>query len=197
MQSRLPDINTAFNTHRKRAIISLENHNHTECLGALYALNALLPQEYRVIISELKYAEVVRQDQTISCLKCGHKTDYSKVRIANVITTPLQRMLSNQKSVRIWFCLQCKYENILTDTTIEKTILSQPYYLGVIQPPPQRRDGIIDRINYDRLFQRWAWTMLDELEEKMAQYRDDNWNRGDDDYDISMQNMDTSWEEKD
>ena len=79
---------------------------------------------------------------------------------------------------------------------MEQTILKQPYYLGVVPMPPQRKDGLLDRVRYDREFERWAWVMLAELEHKMATYRDANWDRGEETYN-NEEDLDTSWEESD
>ena len=196
MQSRLPDVNTAFNTHRKRAIITIERKQWTECLGALYAINAALPEEYRVIISDQEYLKMTRQDLNVTCIQCKERFDYNSIKVLNLVTVPFERLLGKSKTIRVWFCPKCNERHELEKTEIEQTILKQPYYLGVVTRPPQRSDGIIARVKYDREFERWAWTMLDELEQKMAQYRDDNWDRGEDGQD-QMGPIDTGWEEND
>jgi len=196
MQSRLPDVNTAFNTHRKRAIIAIEQRRWTECLGAEYAINAALPEEYRVIISDQEYKKLTKQDLTVICEACKEQFDYDAIKILNVITTSFERLVNKNRTIRVWYCPKCKHEYKLATTEIEQSILKQPYYLGVVPKPPQRSDGIADHVTYDREFERWAWTMLDELEQKMAQYRDDNWDRGQDNLNQNME-IDTRWEESD
>lgn len=194
-QSRLPDINTAFNTHRKRAIIAIEMENWTEALGALSSINAALPLEYRVIISDQKYNDLTKQDLLATCTKCKEQVDYKDVRIMNVLTTPLQKFISQSKTVKIWQCPKCHQDNRLSETPIEQTVLAQPYYLGVISPPPKRTDDLTSHVRYDKILERWCWTMLAELEQKMAQYRDDNWDRGESDEFYKLP-VDTTQEDK-
>jgi len=188
LQSRLPDINTAFNTHRRRVIVAMDQNKFLDTLGALFALNALLPVEYRVIISTQKYNNLTRQDLSAQCVKCQNQIDYSQIKPRKIITTPTMELVSNCKDQTIWICPKCKTENPTNKTTFTQTVLDKPYYLGVVPDPPNRRDGLIDRFGFDQRYKKWCWQMLYELEEKMAQFRDDNWNRGEEEFDLSMIN---------
>ena len=38
----------------------------------------------------------------------------------------------------------------------------------------------MDKLIFDKKVVAWAWQMLNELEHKMAKFRDDYWSRGDD-----------------
>jgi predicted nucleic-acid-binding Zn-ribbon protein len=175
--------------------MALEWKRWTEVLGALYSLNALLPAEYRVIISDQKYNELTRQSLMITCQKCGKDSDYNKIKIQVLITRSLERFVSGQEHVKMWTCTKCHNSNYLSQSVVKQTVLSQPYYLGVVPYPPRRQDGVKNHLEFDRKMERWAWTMLSELEEKMAQYRDDNWDRGDNDT-LDGVVVDTSWEQE-
>ena len=180
MQSRLPDINTSFNTYRTRAIMAIDSKKHTVCIGALYALNGLLPPEYRIDIDDDLYHEKTRTNIFAVCSNkhCNNETDYNLIKISTISVSPAQSLLTGRKEERIWKCPKCKTQNVLHKTKMIKTTLKEPYFLKVVPSPPQRQDGILDRKSFNRSFERWAWTLLDELEERMAQYRDDNWERG-------------------
>lgn len=196
MQSRLPDVNTAFNTHRKRAIIAIEMENWTEALGALSSINAALPEEYRVIISNQKFQELTKNDLIITCKNCKEQIDFKKIKILKVLTSPIEKLITRQIYQKIWMCPKCNKDNLLKGTPMEQTILAQPYYLGVISKPPTRTDDLNSHVSYDKFMERWCWTMLAELEQKMAQYRDDNWQRGDEDLNMLMP-IDTTLEDQD
>ena len=196
MQSRFPDINTAFNTHRKQAIIAMDNGKWLKALGALYAINGALPEDYRVIISDQKYQEMTRQDILVTCKKCKGEINYNKIKVLSVLMPAIESLISGNNTEKVWFCPECNEENNLIGTAMKQTILQQPYYLGVIQKPPTRSDGLLSHVNYRKLMERWCHTMLDELEAKMAEYRDDNWKRGDEE-EFGTALIDTSWEESD
>ena len=188
MQSRLPDINTAFNTHRRKVIVSMDQDKFLDSLGALYALNALLPLEYRVVISTRKYLELTRQDLSAQCPRCDNLFDYSKIKPENIIANPTMEMITGTKQQMVWKCTKCKAVNPINKTTFTQTILDKPYYLGVVPDPPKRGDGLSDRFGFAHRCKKWCWQMLYELEEKMAQYRDDNWNRGEEEFDMTQFN---------
>jgi len=185
MQSRLPDINTAFNTHRRKVIVSMDQEKFLDALGALYAINALLPIDYRVIISSKKYEELTKQDLSALCPNCQSVYDYSAVVSKRVITTPIMELIVGSKSMIMWECKRCKRQTSIDKTTFTQTILDKPYYLGVVPDPPKRNDGLADRFANTSRSKKWCWQMLYELEEKMAQYRDDNWTRTDDDFSMA------------
>lgn len=195
MQSRLPDVNTAFNTHRKRAIIAIEMQNWTEALGALNAINAALPEEYRVIISDQKYQKITKQDVLATCRNCKEQVDYHGVRKHTLITSPIQILITSSGTRTIWVCPKCGSDNDPRLTEFEQTVLAQPYYLGIMSKPPTRKDDLDSHVTYDRIMEIWCWSMLGELEQKMAQYRDDNWQRGDEDLNLGMP-IDTTLEDK-
>lgn len=192
MQSRLPDINTAFNTHRKRVIIAIERRDWLEALGSLYSINASLEMEFRVIISNQKYREMTKQDIIVSCNNCKETTEYKNIKIINVQNTLFSDFITNEKTKKVWFCPSCNQSNDLLKTKMEQTILTKPYYLGVVTEPPDRTDGLLSHVGYDRTMKRWCLTMLAELEAKMADYRDANWDRGEQE---EMMDVDTSLEE--
>lgn len=58
-------------------------------------------------------------------------------------------------------------------------ILGEPYFLKVVPKPPERKDGLMDRATYHNKISVWFWTFIDEIEERLGQFRDDNWSRGD------------------
>ena len=85
MQSRLPDINTAFVKYRNIVTTHLEMNDYTACFGALYALNGLLPDEYRVKISTTEYNKLTKQDIFIKCGNCNLETEYNKIKVFDLI----------------------------------------------------------------------------------------------------------------
>lgn len=196
MQSRLPDINTAFNTHRKRAIIAIERKDWLEAIGSLYSINAALELNFRVIISDQEYKKLTRQDIIITCKNCKEQIDYSAVKILTVVERAMNNFVGGTKHSKVWFCIKCNHENPLNTTPMEQSVLKQPYYLGVIAKPPARTDGLLSHVMYDRQMKRWCLTMLAELEAKMAEYRDANWKRSDED-EFGDYMVDTTLEEND
>lgn len=182
MQARLPDINTAYIKYRNKAFDNIESGHYHLCISALYNLNALLAEPYRVKVSTKDYLEKIKQDIFFKCSKCKEETIKDQIRILNVMVPLLTNFISDKKSVQVWLCPNCSHENILQTTEISQEVLPNPVYFKVVPEPPQRKDGLMSRWTYHIKFTQWAENFLTELEAQMAQFRDDNWSKEDDIY---------------
>ena len=176
-QARLTDVNSAAMKYRNVAIASLASQNYDNCFGSLYALNGLLPKEYRVVISTIEYNNMTRQDIFVTCGECGAELDFRSVQVFLVLRPLIETIISGNQYEKVWFCTACKHENKLLKTKMSQTVLKEPYFLKVVPKPPRRKDGLNDRSSYHRKVIQWAWALLDELETQFAQFRDDNWSK--------------------
>lgn len=176
-QARLPDINSAFQRLINKALSSLESENYTACIGSLNGLNALLSIDYRVQISDKVYKEKTQPHIFAFCRFCTERLEYNDLKINEMIVTSVDALISGQKTEKVWVCTKCGKENRLVDTKLQKVVTKQPAYFGVVPYPPQRRDGLMSRSTYKKEFKSWFWLFFSELQERMAQFRDDNWKR--------------------
>jgi len=194
VQARLPDINTAFITYRREMLQSLNAKNYANCVGSLNAMNSLLPKEYRVQISTPQFDEKVRQDVQAVCTECEQSVDYSKLHIFELVLPFLDHVLSGQTVTKAWICEKCNCTNRLAMTPIRKTILKEPYHLTLVPSPPTKKTGIRDRNKFHEQFTKWVWRMANEVEERLAQFRDDNWHKSNEMMDLDDE-VDTSKDE--
>lgn len=188
-QARLPDINAAFTKHRNEVITSMKSGNHDNVFGALYALNALLPEEptdeetgnpkYRVVISDIEYRKLTAPKVFCTCYHCDHKSNFEDVTVFELLLQKHQQILSNIKTKKSWICPECKKTCFVRPDDFSETSVKEPSFIGIVPKPPRRQEGLMDRSQYQRKVTQWAWTMLDELENKMALFRDDNWTKKD------------------
>jgi|APSaa5957512535_1039671.scaffolds.fasta_scaffold11705_5 hypothetical protein len=195
-QARLPDINAAFTKHRNEVISSLKSSNYDNVFGALYALNALLPEEpkqeihdppepgdgnpkYRVVISDIEFNKLTKPTVFCQCYHCDKEFDYNTVKVFDALLTKEQQITARQKFMKAWVCPDCKKICKLRPEDFSETAVKEPSFLGIVPKTPLRQHGLMDRSAYHRKVIQWAWTMLDELENKMALFRDDNWTKKD------------------
>lgn len=191
-QARLPDINTAYIRYRNEAIWALKHKNYNVMHGSLNGINALLPVDYQVIISSIDYDQLAKAEITYQCNSCKEHIDKSKVYVFDLIPNSIEALVHGRAPNKVWKCVNCKNTNMLSNTSISQTILQNPTFLGIVPDPPQRKDGLMDRMKFNIEIERWAWLVLNELEFKMAKFRDDNWNKGDEE----MGDIDTSLDDK-
>jgi hypothetical protein len=181
MQSRLPDINTAFIKHRNGVIDGLGAMNIDKIFGSLYSWNSLLPKyenedgtpKYRVVVSDLLYSKETEVTVVAICNFCKANIDYNKINITNSVTSLLVQILSGNKTSKIWRCSKCGEENSLHETLISESKMQEPYFLGIVPQPPKRKDGLQDRGSYARKVTQWAWNFIVELEESSGRFRED------------------------
>ena len=178
-QARLPDVNTAFITYRRESIIALKSFDYRGCCGALSCINALLPEKYRVILYDIQFKDKSKISFTYCCGMCQAESNESKIDIFDYHLTALESLTTDEKTIKAWACPECTVMNILSDTKIKKDMLAQPSFLQTVPLPPKRENGLLGRATYRKEFSAWGWNFLNELEEKMAQFRDDNWSKND------------------
>lgn len=160
--------------------------------GALVGINALLPPDYQVIVSTADYEQLAKTEIIYICTKCDFENPKETIRVYDLIPNAIDQLLRGSDIVKVWNCSKCKDINRLSATPISKTILQNPTFLGVVPDPPERKNGLMDRMKFNIEIERWAWLYLGELEFKLAKFRDDNWNKGDE----QILDIDTSLEEK-
>ena len=129
--------------------------------------------KYRIRISDIEYEKLTAVNTEAQCNKCKAFTDYTKISVFDLIVPLVVEILSGSGTSKVWICPQCKEENVITNTDILENHLQEPYYLGVVPKPPQRKEGLSDRGAYDRKVTAWAWNVIAELEERSTQFRED------------------------
>lgn len=178
-QARLPDINTSFNFYRGKAITHLQGKNYTGAIGSLYAFNNDLQKNYQVKISTKEYNEKISFDKEAVCTGCNERVVWDNVITYTLLNNSSIVMLTGQKLDTVWDCLKCKKVNKVSKTQFKQKVLAKPYRLKIVPEPPEQNHGLIDSLTFDRKFQVWFWQFLDELEGAAAQFRDDNWQKED------------------
>ena len=186
MQSRLPDINTAFIKYRNEVIGAIKRLDFNQMHGSLNAINGMLPDQYQVTISTAKYEDLTRTDIQYLCKTCTANSKEpveipkESIRVFELYPNAMQGLLYGGIKDQVWVCPKCLTTHRLKETDISVTKLQDPYFIGVVPNPPNRKQGLMDKLTFNDKTVAWGWQMLNELEHKMAKFRDDNWSRGDD-----------------
>ena len=160
---------------KREAWTAIKNRDYNSLFGALFDINAMLPKDkernYQIEISDKKYNELIKQDTIYQCSKCSTETPKNQVTLKQIENSSFIRTLTNKNKEIIWDCPKCHESNILHQTKIIQTVLKEPFFLQVIPSPPTRKDGILDRREYDKRVKRWAMLFMNELSYQMSRYR--------------------------
>lgn len=205
----LPDLNTAWIMDKREFITAMKNKNLTEIVAYLTSINAGLPDDYVIKISDNKYKEIVQQDTLYLCNYCtseypilddkgktkmeSRPTEYKAhtLEIKTKQTKGNISILTGHNTIKVWECSKCKKDNILSKTEIVPVKLAEPYFLGVIPKPPNRSGTLTDRTGFKIKLMRWAWQFYNELAHAMSRYRLEYKPKEEDDDDF----MENNWEE--
>ena len=189
VQAALPDLNTQWIMSKREAWTAIKNKDYNSLFGALFDINAMLPKDkdrdYQIEISDHKYNEMIKQDTIYICNSCSSncihcKTNEGKciaetpknvIVIKNIPTSSFIRTLTGKHIERMWQCPRCKEYTLLHQTKIIQTVIKEPFFLKVVPSPPSRKNGIMDRREYDRSVKRWAMILMNELSYQMSRYR--------------------------
>lgn len=175
MQSKLPDVNHAIVTYRNAMIRAYDQGDYVKAAFAVDAINALLPEDYKLEINDEKYKEIIKEQKIIICDKCKaeHKqNDIKPYKLMLPFIISAIRFKSGDRAsyMTYWRCPSCSFERSLEGSQFKEKKLFNPSYLGIVPMMPQsqwrtdRRQVEADRIN-------WLDVVVQEIEHKIGLYR--------------------------
>jgi len=171
VQAKLPDINAAWVKERTYFFTCRDMHNWSGMTLALRAMNALLPDEYRININTKKYNELTSAKIGYICNYCKEEIPESMVKIKTAIAPLIVSYVSSSETKTFWLCHKCNKENLVSQTKLIKETLAKPSYLKVVPDPPERKRGIQDRRSFDIILTKWGGNFFEELEHQLGLYR--------------------------
>lgn len=186
-QSLLIDMNSGWYKHKTEVNDGLIKHDYNQVMGALDALNALLPNDYRVIIDTEEYRLKTKGDLVGLCNFCltelpdpddKDKTiegptqiRYEDIKTMRLLLNKNDQFITGKQYEDFWQCHKCNNLNMNSKTRFRQTILRKPYYLQVVPEPPRKKLGVEGRYNYHEEFAKWARNFMAELNAQAQKFR--------------------------
>lgn len=172
MQSKLPDVNAAIVRHRSNALAALDRNDTYAAAISMSAINALLPDDYRVEENTSKYNSMIRGNSIINCKYCDEEQLYDHLKTFDLLLPFTEQIVSGKKYQKVWVCSSCKKINKFVNTKKITQQYERPFYVKVIPEPP-RQNGLISRLGFSEKFKKWFSIALEELEHQIGLYRAD------------------------
>ena len=168
----LPDLNSGYVTYRKYILSALASSNYDLATGYLYDLNAILPDDYKVEISTIKYNKKRKDEVTQAfCKHCKEPCLHKDIKIRNILLSSFGSLVSKRKYEDVWECPKCHKDNLVIETDFEQLTLPKPHYLQVVPNPPEKKNGLVEALEYEKKMKVWIQMFQIELEHSMSKYR--------------------------
>ena len=171
MQSQVGDINTAINLYRLNALSAYRESNKDLAKTCLLGLNAMLPEDLRLIQD---YEEAIKEetpDKKIQCAKCEALLSYEN-KLTKTRHAPKYYFGDlRQIPIHTQQALKCKCGNLIT-FSLEKVIHIIPPKVNrrFIRPAPRITNILGDMVN-TLSFWDWFSSTWEILEIKHLQNR--------------------------
>ncbi|HSA77210.1 MAG TPA: hypothetical protein VLE02_06680, partial [Nitrosarchaeum sp.] len=120
MQAKLPDVNAAIVRYRSQALESAKTGDYDMAIISLSAINADLPEEFKVEVNTDKYYSLVKDRKYLLCTACTEidnnpkSENYGQKKPTECILSDVQQfdvemdwkeqILSGKKTKRVWVC---------------------------------------------------------------------------------------------
>lgn len=187
MQAKLPDVNAAIVRYRSQALESAKTNDYTMTIISLSAINADLPEEFKVEVNTDKYYSIVKDRKYLLCTVCtetvidAKSEDFGKKKPTECILSEAkqfdiemdwkEQIITGLKSKRVWVCTKCNAVNELNIKNIKIKKYQEPFYTKVMPSPPIQKRGLQGRNSYENEFRKWFSIALSEIESQISRYR--------------------------
>lgn len=171
MQAKLPDINAAFVKYRSHFLISIEIPNFSAATASLNGINALLPDEYKVEINTEKYNAAIKTKLLAICPNCKKEIQSKDVKVFDLLLNSIDSLMCGSQTIKMWPCPECHKDNEISKTSWTKDVIQLPAYNKVIPEPPQCKNGLDNRMKYEKEMTSWCYLFLEEIEYQLGIYR--------------------------
>lgn len=171
MDSKLPSLSIYWLKYHDIGIRAIGEGNYVGAIGAIYSMNALLPDEYRISVDTAKFLEVTKAQFKVICSHCNYEIDRNGLNVFDLLLSNIDSFITGKKSERVWYCTDCKAINPLLTTKIKKLENASPFFYKVIPEPPKRPMGLEGRTIYHNATVIWFYRALEELDHQLGKYR--------------------------
>ena len=184
-QAALPDLNTAWIMDKREFLQAIKQRNYTAVVGSLFSINAALPEDYQVRISDIEYEKKVQEDIYLICPNCKKTCPHCdtgkgeclgefkriEVPIKQVIVNHAVTTITGSTLEKVWECKRCHNIQLLSKTKMVQTKIAEPHFFQIVPSPPIRSGSLTDRNLYYMKMQKWAYQFYNEIAHSMSRFR--------------------------
>lgn len=172
VQAKLPDINSAIVRHRTGCLAAMAQLNYSLASTEIGAINALLPEDYKVKEDSEEYDKIIKSQDVLICDSCQKENEYNGI-VFYFKAVPISiQLLYSVQTVEVWECSYCKAINPKDGSNRIIREKQNPFYTGYMPKVP-KVSHFGNKLQYKFQFEKWFDIALNELEHKIGLYRTD------------------------
>jgi len=141
--------------------------------GALNAQNAVLPEDYRVIVDDKVYRDASQAGTFYVCLKCEAEVAIQDIKFVKLLNSSLEKAMYKEDYSDHWVhkVPGCMNMNRLSKCEKITEHHQEPFYLNCVWKPPVKKAGLATRFGFKNRFMEWFYAYQKELEHQIGRYR--------------------------
>lgn len=140
-------------------------------ITALNDMNAFLPDDYRISINSQEYEKLINMKIGYICNYCKKESPHTLIEIKQILAPMIVNFISNEEMKTVWFCPECKKENLLSQTKMIEEKLAKPCYLKIVPEPPKKGIGIYNKRAYKTKIEEWLENYDEEISHQLGLLR--------------------------
>lgn len=114
---------------------------------------------------------MIAEQLIVVCKYCNNEFNHKDIKPKKQLLDSFESSLKGRDYENVWICPKCKESNIVEKTKMIKSTLNKPFYLKVVEDPPEKHDGVENMMFYKKRMKKWFYTFLGELEYQLGLYR--------------------------
>jgi len=171
LQSKLPDLNEYWKKYHEKGDAALQRYDYESCVNAFDCMDALMPEEYVIEVNTTKYEDLLKNNDFVCCKNCNADSNWNDVKVIDLFLPLLESIIVKSSTYKAWICLECKYENKLSETKLNKTRLKKPYFFKIIPEAQKVPIGLERRTQFNTKMNFWWHNAKAEMDHQLALIR--------------------------
>lgn len=173
MQARLPDVNTSITKYRTDVLHSLRAKRYTECTEQLYLLNGIMPEEYRIDISNERFEKITENKTIATCYKCSAETNILEMKKRTYFFESDMQLLLGKSSREEILCPECNTWLVIAKVNFALHQTPPHQIIKIVPEPPTRMSAKMSPNTFHIHYEKWALRLLREIEAGASLWRQD------------------------
>lgn len=173
MESKLPDLNNYWKKYHDKGDGCLNQKDYAGVINSFECMNALMPLDYRINVSDFLFKEATKETRMLTCLNCKVLQDDEITPYYDISVPLMDLILSGSKMKKVWTCNSCGENNDVSKSKLLIDARKDPDYFQIIPTHPKLVHGLAGRTKLHEEMTIWWHRAKVEIDHHLAKLRRD------------------------